>query len=164
MTRYVPLGLSSWFRGQRVHSVTELDWWQTHDHAGSGATDCNLQVTLVPAQVRMDTCFTMITKGCSAQPRWNVSKCETHHQHCFANAQHWSTRTAWDKCRSLWGGYVLSMAKQRFYFAGDTGYCTVFKEIGRRFGPIALAAIPIGAYEPRWCVQQLLLSLLLWWW
>ncbi len=44
--RYVPLGLLGWFRGQSVHSVTELDWWQTHNHPGS-----DLQVTFVPAQV-----------------------------------------------------------------------------------------------------------------
>ena len=32
---------------------------------------------------------------------------------------------------------------------GDTGYCEAFEQIGRQFGPIDLAAIPIGAYEPR---------------
>jgi len=34
----------------------------------------------------------------------------------------------------------------RFWFAGDTGYCPVFNEIGERIGPLDLAAIPIGAY------------------
>ena len=45
----------------------------------------------------------------------------------------------------------------RFYFAGDTGYNnTLFKEIGQKYGPFQLAAVPIGAYEPRFvsrCVQ-----------
>ena len=40
--------------------------------------------------------------------------------------------------------------KKRMYFAGDTGYCPAFKEIGQRYGPFDLAFIPIGAYEPRW--------------
>lgn len=32
-----------------------------------------------------------------------------------------------------------------------TGYAEpVFKEIGERYGPIDLSAIPTGAYEPRW--------------
>ena len=37
---------------------------------------------------------------------------------------------------------------KRIFFAGDTGYYSVFKEIGIRLGPFDLAAIPIGAYRP----------------
>lgn len=44
-------------------------------------------------------------------------------------------------------------AAQRFWFAGDTGYCQVFKEIGQKYGPFDLSAIPIGAYEPRWFLK-----------
>lgn len=40
--------------------------------------------------------------------------------------------------------------ERRFWFGGDTGYCSVFKEIGAKYGPFDLAAIPVGAYEPRW--------------
>jgi L-ascorbate metabolism protein UlaG (beta-lactamase superfamily) len=52
---------------------------------------------------------------------------------------------------SLWGGYAVLGQQQRFWFAGDTGYCPAFPKIGQRLGPFDLAAIPIGAYEPR-CV------------
>jgi N-acyl-phosphatidylethanolamine-hydrolysing phospholipase D len=41
----------------------------------------------------------------------------------------------------------------RFFFAGDTGYSSDFLDIAKRFAPIDLAAIPIGAYEPRWFMR-----------
>ena len=37
----------------------------------------------------------------------------------------------------------------KFWFGGDTAYSDVFEQIGRRFGPFNLSAIPIGAYNPR---------------
>lgn len=43
--------------------------------------------------------------------------------------------------------------RHRFYFAGDTGYCDGFKQIGEYLGPFDLAAIPIGAYKPRWMMR-----------
>ncbi|KAJ9065675.1 hypothetical protein DSO57_1017081 [Entomophthora muscae] len=38
--------------------------------------------------------------------------------------------------------------------SGDTGYCQVFKEIGRRYGPFRLATLPIGSYQPRSLTQS----------
>jgi len=65
-------------------------------------------------------------------------------------ARHWSMRTPWDRNRSLWCGWVVASEVLRFYFSGDSGYSNQFKEIGNRLGPFDLAAIPIGAYAPRW--------------
>ncbi|MBN3298358.1 N-acyl-phosphatidylethanolamine-hydrolyzing phospholipase D isoform X2 [Amia ocellicauda] len=64
-------------------------------------------------------------------------------------AQHWCKRTPTDDNRVLWGSWAVLGPCSRFFFAGDTGYCSVFEEIGKRFGPFDLAAIPIGAYLPR---------------
>ena len=64
-------------------------------------------------------------------------------------AQHWCRRTALDGNKALWCGWCILSPQERFYFAGDTGYCPAFKQIGHRYGPFDLAAIPIGAYEPR---------------
>ncbi|NDY42447.1 MBL fold metallo-hydrolase [Dissulfurirhabdus thermomarina] len=66
-------------------------------------------------------------------------------------AKHWSKRALLGRNRTLWAGWVVEAPGLRFYFAGDTGYDpALFREIGRRLGPFDLAAIPIGAYEPRW--------------
>ena len=63
--------------------------------------------------------------------------------------QHWSARTLFDENRRLWSGWAVLGRTRRFYFAGDTGYyAPIFEEIGRRFGPFDLGAIPIGAYMP----------------
>lgn len=44
--------------------------------------------------------------------------------------------------------------RQRFYFGGDSGYCPGFREIGAQYGPFDVAAIPIGAFEPRWFMRE----------
>jgi N-acyl-phosphatidylethanolamine-hydrolysing phospholipase D len=64
-------------------------------------------------------------------------------------AQHWSRRGIFDGDRALWAGWVVIADDRRFYFAGDTGLFPGFEEIGGTLGPFDLAALPIGAYEPR---------------
>ena len=71
----------------------------------------------------------------------------------FVPVQHWSARTPWDTNRTLWGGFVVEHPSLRFFFAGDSGYSRDFHNIAQRFGPIDLAAIPIGAYAPRWFMR-----------
>ena len=51
--------------------------------------------------------------------------------------------------KTLWGGWILMSRTKKIYYTGDTGYCTVFRQIGENFGPFDLSFIPIGAYEPR---------------
>ena len=69
-------------------------------------------------------------------------------------AQHFSGRGLTDRNRRLWAGWVVQGPTRRFYHAGDSGYFPGFSEIGRRLGPIDLAAIPIGAYLPRAIMQR----------
>ncbi len=68
-------------------------------------------------------------------------------------ARHFSARTPFDRNRALWGGFVLAAGAVRIYFAGDTAYADFFHDIRRRLGPIDLALLPIGAYEPRWFMR-----------
>ncbi|UJR20371.1 hypothetical protein I4U23_023503 [Adineta vaga] len=74
----------------------------------------------------------------------------------FLPAQHWSRRGIFDLNKSLWGGFAIWDSTHKFYFAGDTGYThniSIFRQIGERYGPFDLSAIPIGAYEPRWMME-----------
>lgn len=237
LTWYVPLGLGSWFRGESVERVVELDWWQSATHtakggaggsAGRGAGS-EVTVTMVPAQHWSMRCESVGDGGrvCGVgratdagsmlrtcvvssylRRRWHgvlqVVPALATEQSCLrALPARVRVAAGMDRCRSLWGGYVVTTNPKaapasasadpsapasaaavsanvsvsespspawppgqqqpgqqqqqqagggktlRFYFAGDTGYCPVFKEIGERFGGIDLAAIPIGAYEPR---------------
>jgi L-ascorbate metabolism protein UlaG (beta-lactamase superfamily) len=68
-------------------------------------------------------------------------------------AHHFSARTPFDRNRALWGGFTIAVAQRRIYFAGDSAYAPFFREIRRRLGPIDLALLPIGAYEPRWFMR-----------
>ncbi|WP_432247122.1 MBL fold metallo-hydrolase [Streptomyces sanyensis] len=76
----------------------------------------------------------------------------------FVPAHHWSRRSLFDTCRSLWGGWVLAAAGEpagrSVYFAGDTGYGHWFREIGDRHPDLDLALLPIGAYAPRWWLSD----------
>src|SRR6185369_266462 len=48
---------------------------------------------------------------------------------------------------------VLAVQGSRIFFAGDTAYGSFFTDVRERLGPIDLALLPIGAYEPRWFMQ-----------
>lgn len=66
-------------------------------------------------------------------------------------AQHWSQRTACDRNKTLWCGWLIETEQKKFYYTGDTGFCDEeFRKVGERFGPVDLCAIPIGCYAPRW--------------
>jgi len=76
----------------------------------------------------------------------------------FTPARHFSGRGPFDYNRSLWGGFVMKVSGGTIYFAGDTGYGKHFKDIRDRLGPIDLAFIPIGAYDPAWMMETVHLS------
>jgi len=67
---------------------------------------------------------------------------------------HWSKRSMFSRNKTLWAGWIVQADRFRFCFVGDTGYTPIFNEIGQKLGPFDLTAIPIGAYEPRWFMQD----------
>ncbi|WWD17956.1 hypothetical protein CI109_102401 [Kwoniella shandongensis] len=67
---------------------------------------------------------------------------------------HWSARSPLDTNATLWSAFHVKSDTEKpksFIHLGDTGYSpTLFHAAGRVFGPIDIAAIPIGSYEPKW--------------
>ncbi len=61
-------------------------------------------------------------------------------------AAHWPGRLPWSR-RTGYAGYMLETAEATVFFAGDTGACREYPQVGTRW-QIDLALIPIGAYNP----------------
>ena len=64
-------------------------------------------------------------------------------------AQHFSSRSPWDRNKTLWGGFVVSGPSGNVFYSGDTGYGPHFREIARRFSPIRVALLPISPFRPQ---------------
>ncbi len=69
-------------------------------------------------------------------------------------AQHWSSRTPFDRNKALWAGFLIDAPSLRTLFVGDSGYSDDFKSIAQRLGTVDLALVPIGAYDPRWFMKS----------
>jgi L-ascorbate metabolism protein UlaG (beta-lactamase superfamily) len=67
----------------------------------------------------------------------------------FLPANHRSGRTLNKESQTLWGGWLFEWNGYRVYFAGDTGYSAVFKDIRKRVGEIDICLMPISAWFQR---------------
>lgn len=129
----VPLGLKAWCH--RVISkhvvVHEIDWHEHVDYSYSPANASgrkSLRITSVPMR-------------------------------------HWTSRVGADRDKTLWCGYSLvtyatantnnkesskgQQQQRKILFPGDTAWFDHLDDVGKRYGPFDVAAIPIGAYAPR---------------
>jgi L-ascorbate metabolism protein UlaG (beta-lactamase superfamily) len=70
--------------------------------------------------------------------------------------RHWSARGLFDRNRALWASFVLETPAGKIYIVCDSGYGegTHFRRVRERHSPLRLAILPIGAYEPRWFMQD----------
>jgi len=60
---------------------------------------------------------------------------------------HWGARKLTDKHRG-YGGFLVEKRGRSLVFGGDTAYTDAFARLRRRDTRIALAILPIGAYDP----------------
>jgi N-acyl-phosphatidylethanolamine-hydrolysing phospholipase D len=124
---HVPLGLAGTVTTLGARHVVEQDWW---DERAVTSDDSSAHEAPVDDPSPHEAAWI----GCTP-------------------AQHFSARGPHDRDRTLWCGWTVRTAQWRVYFAGDSGWFPEFGAIARRFGPFDLAAIPIGAYQPRWFMQ-----------
>ncbi len=65
----------------------------------------------------------------------------------FLPAVHWSKRSLTDTNKTLWGNFLIEYEDKKILFACDTGIGEIYKEIGKKYGPIDITIINIGAYN-----------------
>ena len=70
--------------------------------------------------------------------------------------RHWSARGLFDRNKALWASFVLETPGGKLYIVCDSGYGSGvhFRRVAEAHGPLRLAILPIGAYEPRWFMRD----------
>lgn len=122
----VPLGIQEWFHKNVSPQaiVHELDWNEHLDYKYS-ADGSNTRRSLRIISVPM---------------------------------RHWGSRYGLDRDTTLWCGYSLATLEEKpkkILFPGDTAWFDDMEQlVGVPYGPHDVAAIPIGAYEPRSFMKQ----------
>ena len=176
----VPLGMKEWLIdniGIEKDCIVELEWWQSVKFLKD--TAANNGFSALTKEGVFSSC--VLEYADSEKEILGIEHSEQKSELVLtcAPAQHWCSRSPFDRNTRLWCSWAVhSKLKQSqskchngenqslngskptklsFYFAGDTGYPESFplhRQIGDRLGPFDLAAIPIGAYKPRFFMQD----------
>lgn len=121
---YVPMGVADWMNKAGCVTVVELDWWKEDEVDFIDHTKLNDEDE--------DTKTTTFNIACTPS--------QSYHSRAFD-----------DDNAVLWCSWVVISPRYKLFISGATGYNdTIFKTIGRRYGPFHMAAIPIGGYHPSW--------------
>eukprot|EP00560_Eucampia_antarctica_P009169 CAMPEP_0197827720 /NCGR_PEP_ID=MMETSP1437-20131217/4449_1 /TAXON_ID=49252 ORGANISM="Eucampia antarctica, Strain CCMP1452" /NCGR_SAMPLE_ID=MMETSP1437 /ASSEMBLY_ACC=CAM_ASM_001096 /LENGTH=673 /DNA_ID=CAMNT_0043428693 /DNA_START=1 /DNA_END=2022 /DNA_ORIENTATION=+ len=165
----VPMGLKQWLMEEiniPSHRIIQLEWWQSvvlpaKQNNNSSST---LRFLQSPSNLLSLQDLPLNAKKITQQKQSNEDKIVV----TCTPAQHYCSRTPFDRNRRLWCSFAITSYKYHhetttiphklsFYFAGDTGVPTqfpLFRQIGDVLGPFDLAALPIGAYRPKYFLAQ----------
>ena len=170
----VPLGIKEWLIDEcdiDPDSIIELEWWQhtnivkttVFEEGDDG--DINTVIQVLPEDIsNNDKASDNATQENEIQQehrrRLTITCCP---------ASHWGGRSVWDRNTRLWCSFAMKDTTPAtagissddsdgasFFFCGDTGLpqFPIFSQIGDALGPFDFAALPIGAYEPRFMNQE----------
>ena len=68
----------------------------------------------------------------------------------YTPSRHFSGRGAFDRAKSLWGGWIFKTKEHAIYWSGDGGYGPHFKDIGDKLGPFDFGFMECGQYNENW--------------
>lgn len=68
----------------------------------------------------------------------------------FTPSRHFSGRGAFDRAKSLWGGWVFRTSEHSIYWSGDGGYDHHFDKVGEKYGPFDVMFVECGQYNEHW--------------
>ena len=150
----VPLGMKCWFadvlgKTSAAQRVIEMDWSEsltlTHVDVVEHVNAVRSQEAGAMHRQNATSAAEVQVIGRTERPSLTVV--------CIP-CQHWCKRTPTDDNKCLWSSWIAQTPTRSFYFGGDTGYCgEIFRTVGAIYGPINVAAIPIGAFgvpSERW--------------
>lgn len=63
--------------------------------------------------------------------------------------RHFSGRT-FLRNQTLWSAFLLEAPSMKIFIGGDSGYDDYYAKVGAEYGPIDLAILDNGQYDPRW--------------
>ena len=72
---------------------------------------------------------------------WYTSRKIADVEVIFVPANHYAGRGLFDHRESLWGGYIFRINGKSVYFAGDTGYSDLFKDIHEKYGDMDVSVL-----------------------
>ena len=158
----VPLGTQKWMTrkaGVAPERVLEMKWWESvllrRNNNRRQADKAATPLEIVQRHSLRDN----PSDAHPARDRPSASPEEEGGEEVWITClpvQHWCSRTIWDRNYRLWASFAVLFPDQQqtFYYTGDTAWPAqnfpLFDQIRCYLPwPVSLAAIPIGAYNPK---------------
>jgi N-acyl-phosphatidylethanolamine-hydrolysing phospholipase D len=163
----VPLGIKSWMLERtpvQEHQIVELEWWESiklcrdaTDDRSNSSNRWSIVRRHSAAETGASTHPALFDTDVLYATTNNHEKNQTMWISCLP-AQHWASRTFFDRNFRLWCSFGVFLPGSKFFFGGDTAlpeHFPLFSQVRNYLGGnVDLAALPIGAYEPAFFMQD----------